>query len=165
MRPGRDVTDDRGSAPRTKEISRCPHPPSSPAVAVAVVAVTLIPTRRRRRAGPHAERSEPDSAAPCCRSRPYAPGPPSGRLASGRHQRDHLPAAVAAGRGVLGASLAGREPGEYLAMPDNGFGAKATSRDFLIRAYYIKPDFKTREGGSGDDRGAGTSSSSAIPTA
>jgi hypothetical protein len=43
----------------------------------------------------------------------------------------------------------GREPGEYLAMPDNGFGAKATSKDFLIRAYYIRPDFKTAKGGSG----------------
>ena len=34
-------------------------------------------------------------------------------------------------------------------MPDNGFGAKATSRDFLIRAYWIHPDFKTAAGGSG----------------
>ena len=43
----------------------------------------------------------------------------------------------------------GRHPGEYLAMPDNGFGAKNNSRDFLIRAYYIRPHFKTAEGGSG----------------
>jgi glycerophosphoryl diester phosphodiesterase len=28
-------------------------------------------------------------------------------------------------------------------MPDNGFGGKANSRDFLIRAYYATPDFKT----------------------
>ena len=28
-------------------------------------------------------------------------------------------------------------------MPDNGYGAKATSADFLIRAYYLRPDFKT----------------------
>ena len=34
-------------------------------------------------------------------------------------------------------------------MPDNGFGAKATSKDFLIRAYYIKVDFKTASGGTG----------------
>jgi glycerophosphoryl diester phosphodiesterase len=47
------------------------------------------------------------------------------------------------------AIVEGREPGEYLAMPDNGFGAKATSRDFLIRAYWIHPDFKTAAGGSG----------------
>jgi glycerophosphoryl diester phosphodiesterase len=43
----------------------------------------------------------------------------------------------------------GRRPGEYLAMPDNGYGGKATSKDFLIRAYYIRPDFKTAAGGSG----------------
>ncbi len=43
----------------------------------------------------------------------------------------------------------GREPGEFLAMPDNGFGAKANSRDFLIRAYYIRPRFKTAGGGDG----------------
>jgi glycerophosphoryl diester phosphodiesterase len=43
----------------------------------------------------------------------------------------------------------GRQPGEVLAMPDNGFGGKANSRDFLIRAYYVRPDFKTADGGSG----------------
>ncbi|MET0739413.1 MAG: esterase-like activity of phytase family protein, partial [Acidimicrobiales bacterium] len=43
----------------------------------------------------------------------------------------------------------GRSPGEFLAMPDNGFGAKANSQDFLIRAYFIRPDFKTARRGSG----------------
>ena len=43
----------------------------------------------------------------------------------------------------------GRSQGEYLAMADNGFGSKANSRDFLIRAYYIRPHFKTARGGSG----------------
>lgn len=45
--------------------------------------------------------------------------------------------------------VSGRRPGEYLAMPDNGFGGKANSRDFLIRAYYVRPHFKTARGGSG----------------
>jgi hypothetical protein len=45
--------------------------------------------------------------------------------------------------------VAGRAAGEYLAMPDNGWGGKANSKDFLIRAYYIRPDFKTAHGGSG----------------
>jgi hypothetical protein len=48
------------------------------------------------------------------------------------------------------AIIDGRQPGEVLAMPDNGFGGKANSVDFLIRAYYLRPDFKTAEGGSGD---------------
>jgi glycerophosphoryl diester phosphodiesterase len=47
------------------------------------------------------------------------------------------------------AVIDGRRHGEYLAMPDNGFGGKANSRDFLIRAYYIRPSFKTADGGTG----------------
>jgi hypothetical protein len=43
----------------------------------------------------------------------------------------------------------GRSPGEFLAMEDNGFGDKANSQDFLIRAYYVRPQFKTADGGSG----------------
>jgi hypothetical protein len=79
----------------------------------------------------------------------YAPGPPAGTL---------LPPGVVNGitfplpsQPVQGLSsvIDGREPGEYLAMPDNGFGSKTNSGDFLIRAYYIRPDFKTPQGGSG----------------
>jgi hypothetical protein len=47
------------------------------------------------------------------------------------------------------AVIAGDHPGTYLAMEDNGFGSKANSRDFLIRAYTIRPRFKTGHGGSG----------------
>src|SRR5688572_20701484 len=43
----------------------------------------------------------------------------------------------------------GRSPGEYLAMPDNGYGNKLNSFDFELRAYYITPDFKTAKGGTG----------------
>ena len=80
----------------------------------------------------------------------YAPGPPSGTL---------LPAGIVNGISFplpsqpvegFSAIVDGRHRGEYLAMTDNGFGGKATSRDFLIRAYYIEPDFKSAEGGSGD---------------
>jgi hypothetical protein len=79
----------------------------------------------------------------------YAPGPVSGTF---------LPAGVTNGisfplpsQPVQGFSsiVDGRAPGEFLAMPDNGYGAKATSKDFLIRAYYIRPDFKTANGGTG----------------
>jgi len=34
-------------------------------------------------------------------------------------------------------------------MADNGFGNKANSFDFLLRAYYVTPDFKTAKGGTG----------------
>ncbi len=52
---------------------------------------------------------------------------------------------------VLGFSavIAGDRPGTYVAMPDNGYGSKANSADFLLRAYKVTPDFKTAKGGSG----------------
>ena len=34
-------------------------------------------------------------------------------------------------------------------MADNGFGNKANSFDFLLRAYFVRPDFKTAKGGTG----------------
>src|SRR5918998_1334586 len=40
--------------------------------------------------------------------------------------------------------------GEYRAMPDNGFGKKGNSSDFLLRVYSIRPDFETADGGSGE---------------
>lgn len=39
--------------------------------------------------------------------------------------------------------------GEYWGMPDNGYGAKGNSADFLLRLYRIAPDFRTESGGSG----------------
>jgi hypothetical protein len=39
--------------------------------------------------------------------------------------------------------------GELWAMPDNGYGAKTNSSDFLLRVYRIRPDFETAKGGSG----------------
>ena len=79
----------------------------------------------------------------------YAPGPPSGTLlAPGTVNGVQFPLPSQPVQG-LSAVVAGREPGEYLAMPDNGFGGKANSRDFLIRAYYLVPDLKTAKGGTG----------------
>ena len=79
----------------------------------------------------------------------YAPGPPSGTLLPAgtvNGIRFPLPSQPVEG---ISAIIAGRHRGEYLAMPDNGFGTKANSRDFLIRAYYIRPEFKTAKGGTG----------------
>ncbi|SCG66455.1 esterase-like activity of phytase family protein [Micromonospora inositola] len=80
----------------------------------------------------------------------YAPGPPSGTLLPpGTVNGITFPLRSQPVEG-FSAIVAGRHPGEYLAMPDNGFGAKANSKDFLIRAYYIQPDFKTAKDGSGE---------------
>ena len=84
----------------------------------------------------------------------YAPGPPSGSGIVPAGQTEtvingvHFPTPSQPVEG-FSAIVAGRRPGEYLMMPDNGFGGKANSRDFLIRAYYMTPDFKTAKGGSG----------------
>jgi hypothetical protein len=78
-----------------------------------------------------------------------APGPVAGTfLAPGVVNGVTIPFASQPVEG-FSAIIDGREPGEYLAMPDNGFGNKANSGDFLLRAYFIKPDFKTARGGSG----------------
>jgi hypothetical protein len=37
--------------------------------------------------------------------------------------------------------------GEYIALPDNGFGAQNNRADFVIRFYEVRPVFKT--GGDG----------------
>jgi glycerophosphoryl diester phosphodiesterase len=39
--------------------------------------------------------------------------------------------------------------GSYWAMPDNGFGAKGNSADFLLRIYRVTPRWETAEGGEG----------------
>jgi hypothetical protein len=38
----------------------------------------------------------------------------------------------------------------YWAMPDNGFGNKANSRSFLLRAYRVHAEFETARGGAGE---------------
>jgi hypothetical protein len=74
------------------------------------------------------------------------PGPPSGAfIAPDNGVTPPFPgqpirgfsAVLDAGQGVL------------WAMPDNGYGAKTNSGDFLLRVYRIRPDFETAKGGSG----------------
>ena len=79
----------------------------------------------------------------------YAPGPPSGSFFAGQTINGvtfPTPSQPAIGYSGI---VDGRSPGEYLAMPDNGFGNQANSRDFQLRAYYIEPDWKTASGGTG----------------
>lgn len=78
-----------------------------------------------------------------------ATGPPAGAFFGGTTINGisfPRPAQPVAG---FSAVVPGRVRGEYLAMPDNGFGNKANSADFLIRAYFIRPDFTTARRGSG----------------
>ena len=76
----------------------------------------------------------------------FAPGPTSGQL-------------IAPANGVIppfidkqpvqGFSAVLRAPnGDFWAMPDNGFGAKNNSADYVLRVYRISPDVRTKTGGS-----------------
>jgi len=46
-------------------------------------------------------------------------------------------------------ALLNGDDGAFLALPDNGFGTQENSADFILRVYELRPDFKTRDGGSG----------------
>src|SRR5215218_4541552 len=77
----------------------------------------------------------------------YQPGPPSGAfIAPDNGVTPPFPSQPIPGfSAVLDAGH-----GELWAMPDNGYGAKNNSSDFLLRVYRIRPDFKTAaRGGSG----------------
>jgi glycerophosphoryl diester phosphodiesterase len=121
----------------------------SAAIAAALAATLALPTT-----GAYADdnrRSQPTlTGRAVLPVQTYAPGPTAGNFfapATINGITFPLPSQPVEG---ISAIVTGRHPGEYLAMPDNGFGSKVNSRDFLIRAYYIRPDFKTAQGGSGD---------------
>jgi glycerophosphoryl diester phosphodiesterase len=83
----------------------------------------------------------------------YAPGPPAGAglvtpANGGVINGIHFPTPSQPVEGFSGI-VAGERDGEYLAIADNGFGNKANSFDFHIRAYVLRPDFKTADGGMG----------------
>jgi len=77
----------------------------------------------------------------------YQPGPPSGAFIT----PDNGVTLPFPGQPIPGFSAvldAGR--GVFWAMPDNGYGAKNNSSDFLLRLYRIRPDFKRAHGGTGN---------------
>ncbi len=79
----------------------------------------------------------------------FAGGPPAGAFVVPSTQNGvtfPLPEQPVEG---FSAIIDGHRRGEYLAMADNGFGSKANSRDFLVRAYLVRPHFKTSHGGPG----------------
>jgi glycerophosphoryl diester phosphodiesterase len=72
-----------------------------------------------------------------------APGPPSGAQATPANGRTGpFPGQVIPGF----SAMLDNGDGTFWAMPDNGFGAKTNSADFLLRMYLVRPDF---EGGGG----------------
>jgi glycerophosphoryl diester phosphodiesterase len=78
-----------------------------------------------------------------------AAGPPSGALATPANGRTGpFPGQVIPGF----SAMIENGDGTFWAQPDNGFGTKANSADFLLRLYRIRPDWETAESGSGEIR-------------
>jgi hypothetical protein len=73
----------------------------------------------------------------------YQPGPSSGNSGVGANNGVVPPIP---GQPIPGFSGALYEGGNrYLAMPDNGFGTKGNSRDFLLRVYRIEPSWWSKQ--------------------
>jgi hypothetical protein len=80
-------------------------------------------------------------------ARTFADGPPSGAGITGNTNGVPVPFPSQPVQGFSAVNRA--RGGGFWAMPDNGFGAEANSKDFLLRVYRIFPDFETARGGSG----------------
>ena len=80
----------------------------------------------------------------------FADGPTSGQFAGANPYGSNLPP-YADRQPVQGFSgvLAGPTADTFRVITDNGFGAQGNSADTLLRVYAVKPDFKTRQGGTG----------------
>ena len=79
-----------------------------------------------------------------------APGPPSGALATPANGRTGpFPGQVIPGF----SGMIDNGDGTFWAMPDNGFGAKGNSADFLLRLYHITPEWETGRRRCRRDRG------------
>jgi hypothetical protein len=77
-----------------------------------------------------------------------APGPPSGAaLGPGPFNGVSPPFPTQPVQGFSGILPAGS--GAWLAMPDNGYGRKENSGDFLLRVYRVHVGFETSSGGDG----------------
>jgi glycerophosphoryl diester phosphodiesterase len=70
----------------------------------------------------------------------FAPGPGSGKLITGTNGRT-IPFTSQPVQGFSAVQFADVY-GNYWFMPDNGFGAKANSNDFLLRIYNANPSFQ-----------------------
>lgn len=98
--------------------------------------------------GPGAVHLEPTLVARATLSADYlADGPASGAAASPANGRQ----GPWDGQVIPGFSaMIDNGDGTFWAQPDNGFGAKGNSADFLLRNYLVRPQWETARGGSGE---------------
>jgi glycerophosphoryl diester phosphodiesterase len=125
--------------------------PMSLVVGVGALAATLVAAApvasAHRPEGNGPKQSEPVLTRRATLSADYiAPGPPSGALATPANGRTGpFPGQVIPGF----SGMVANDDGSFLAMPDNGFGAKGNSADFLLRLYNISVDWESANGGAG----------------
>ena len=129
--------------------------PRTLAIAAAVAtAIALVPSAalaadddQGRGTGPTVKTFEPTLVARATLSADHVEdGPASGALASAANGRQ----GPWEGQVIPGFSAAiDNGDGTFWAQPDNGFGSKANSADFLLRNYLVRPGWQTAEGGDG----------------
>ena len=123
------------------------------ALAATSTLVVLSPRPRAPAApGQHQHASQQRVATPTLLARAtisadhLEPGPPSGALATPANGRT----GPFAGQVIPGFSaVVEGDNGRFYAQPDNGFGTKANSADFLLRIYVLEPQWETADGGPG----------------
>ncbi|WP_421656302.1 glycerophosphodiester phosphodiesterase family protein [Leptothermofonsia sp. ETS-13] len=76
----------------------------------------------------------------------YAEGPSAGNGISANNRTGPFPGQPV--QGFSGVQFAGND-GTFWFMPDNGFGRKENSSDFLLRIYRVEPNFRGEDGGDG----------------
>ena len=77
----------------------------------------------------------------------FAAGPASGQFNGNGSKSEATRFTAQPVQGFSGIQFG--DNGSYWVMPDNGFGAKFNSIDYLLRVYNISPDAKTASGGAG----------------
>ncbi|TYL53080.1 esterase-like activity of phytase family protein [Agromyces mariniharenae] len=97
---------------------------------------------------PYVQTHEPTLVARATLSADHLePGPASGALASpGNGRVGPWPGQVIPG---FSAAIDNGD-GTFWAQPDNGFGSKGNSADFLLRTYLVRPAWQTADGGAGE---------------
>lgn len=129
--------------------------PRTLAIAAAVAtAIALVPSAalaadddQGKGSGPTVKTFEPTLVARATLSADHLEeGPASGALASAANGRQ----GPWDGQVIPGFSAAiDNGDGTFWAQPDNGFGSKGNSADFLLRNYLVRPAWQTAEGGDG----------------
>lgn len=116
-------------------------------IAVALAATVLTPAAASAHGDHGTHEAQPRLVARALLSADFqAPGPPSGAKATPANGRQ----GPFPGQVIPGFSAAiDNGDGTFWAQPDNGFGAKGNSADFLLRLYLVKPHWRTATGGAG----------------